>query len=100
MSLRFAAALALLATGCAGDRVSRAEATLAAVQARYAAVHRTALLFAPFLPPDRAARVRALADLVELTLAAARAATGFADRAAAIERAAAAADAYRAAAGG
>jgi hypothetical protein len=94
-----AASLSACATTDGAARLAAADAALADIQARYQAARSVAALFAPWLPAVQAARVRALADAVELALAAARAATGGARRAA-LARADAAADAYRGAVGG
>ncbi|MDP1027536.1 hypothetical protein Q5H91_09955 [Sphingomonas sp. KR1UV-12] len=98
--------LALVASlsACAGPdaavRLQRVDAALARVEAGYSASRTVAALFAPWLAPVQAARLHALAEGVEIALAAARHATDLASRRAALRRAEAATTAFRVAAGG
>ncbi len=99
-------ALAASPSACASPaadialRLQRADAMLARVEAGYVAARSIAQLFAPWLPPAQALRLRVLGEAVETALAAARRATDLATRRAALRQAGAATTAYRLASGG
>lgn len=94
-----AACLSACATIDTESRIAAIDAALARVEARYAAARSVALLFAPWLPPEQAARLTMLARAADIAIAAARAATDAAARRDALHRAAQATDRYSAAAG-
>jgi hypothetical protein len=92
LALALAASLSACATtstGTAslGDRLAAAAPLIDAVQQRYDRARGFAALFMPYLPPPRAAQLRAIGAVVEQALAAARTATSVAEQAAEIQRA-------------
>jgi hypothetical protein len=100
------AALASLTSGCAAPRPTSAgeiavaaRVTLEEIVGRYARAKTVLEIFLPFMPPEHAARVRAIGAEVDRYLALAQAATSIAERATAIADAEAAMNRFGVAAG-
>jgi hypothetical protein len=92
LAIALAASLSACATTSAGnaglgDRLAAAAPLIDAVQQRYDRARAFAALFLPYLPPARAAQLRAIGAVVEQALAAARTATSVGEQAAEIQRA-------------